>query len=477
MTELRPAVQLVLAFVALQTVAPTTQVSADLRAIEDLTATRIAETGGLGAAFTLIEGNRIVASEAIGDADTEGTPLGADMVFAAASMTKPVVAVAVLQLEDRGLIDLDAPVSRYLPWFTTRDTEQTAAIRVRDLLNHTSGFPRAAGVRNGMLAADLPTDNPERFRRIVTGSRLSHEPGEVYEYSNVNYHLLGQIIEAVSGTFYSDYVAVNVFEPIGMTSTRMNEPKPGVPYAPQHRMIFGQAVPLNENRAIAGSAGGLFTTTADYARFLIAVATEDTRLVPPGTLDRILNEPNERYRLGWQITEADDHGVILFHNGWAIGGSSTAAISPRTGRGFVSMTNAAEGYAGNDTPAITDHPRALAFGIEPGEPRSFLLQKAILGTVVLLFAVNVFWAVRLAREPMAGSRIWLVGASVVQAAIGLAIPFGLPRVFAADLGSAVDLYPGAAVLLILAGASTVGVALFRLRGLSANMKATDPQVD
>ncbi|MBD0426075.1 serine hydrolase domain-containing protein [Aquisalinus flavus] len=459
--------KLLLTLVALFAIAsqPDQTVDGEIADVEKLTVSRLNETGGLGVVFTLIDEHEIKATRAFGQANTRGDAISAEMIFAAASMTKPVTAVSILQLEHEGKVDLDAPVSRYLPWFVGHEPKLAVRIRVRDLLNHRSGFSRASGVRNGMLAGDIPTEDPDKFRRIVNATRLVHQPGDTFEYSNLNFHLLGQIIEAVTGETYANYIEASVFSPLGLSASNMNSLPRGHASAGQHRMIFGMPVALKRDRAIAGAAGGLFTTTDDYARFLIAVATEDERLLPSGTLARILSEPSGAYRLGWQIAESSDHGTIIFHNGWAFGGSSTGGIAPATGRGFVSMTNAAEGYIAGDTPAITDHPRALAFGNPVGKPRSFWFQRGLFATVILLAVAHLFWFWHLSRDKSRPHAAILIIASGVQATAGLAMPLLLPRLFAGDFRSTLDLYPTAATALLIAGAAMIAVSLMRFKGL------------
>lgn len=435
---------------------------ADIEALEQLTEARLETVGGVGAVFTLIDDTAIAATRAFGEVTPGGEAMSAEHVFAAASMTKPLIALAILQLEADGRIELDAPAVHYLPWMTGPDPEITGRISVRDLMNHRSGYSRAAGLRNGLLSGDAPRLDPDRFQDHVNRTAPVHEPGSVFEYSNLNYHLLGQILEAASGQAYEDVVRARILEPLDLTGSAVNALPADHAYAGQHRMIFGRPAALLEPRAMAGAAGGLFTTAQDYARFLIAVASEDPAIMPAGALERILAEPTGSYRLGWQILESDAHGVILYHNGWALGGSSTAAIAPATGRGFVAFANAAEGYVANDIPTVTDHPRALAFGMEYGAPRQFWLQRAVLAVVVLILLAHIGWIIQLVRGPARHPGIGPAAASAVQAGLGAALPMLTPRLFAGDFAAAFDLYPGAALVMAATGGAIMLTAFARV---------------
>jgi putative ATP-binding cassette transporter len=95
-----------------------------------------------GGALAIVEGDRTVLLSTAGVADLDShAPVTADTVFCIASLTKSFTAIALLQLRDRGLVDLDAPVTRYLPWFRVAGEGEGERITLRELLNHTSGLP------------------------------------------------------------------------------------------------------------------------------------------------------------------------------------------------------------------------------------------------------------------------------------------------------------------------------------------------
>lgn len=116
-----------------------------------------------------------------------------------------------MQLSERGLIDIDDPVVTYLPWFKLTDEAASNKITVRMLLNHTSGFSTYEGMK--IFNRDAG-ESLEALTRNMHYFKLSREVGASYEYSNLNYVIAGEIIQAVSGLSYDAYLEENIFCPL-----------------------------------------------------------------------------------------------------------------------------------------------------------------------------------------------------------------------------------------------------------------------
>lgn len=140
-------------------------------------------------------------------------PLTVRSPIAIGSQTKSFTAIAIMRLVERGLIDLDAPVVKYLPWFRTAD-RRGAEVTVRMLLHNTSGIPSQD---RALYDRDTDESAIEREVRGLSRVPLVRAPGTSFEYSNENWTVLGAIITAVSGLPYSSYLAREVLEPLGMT--------------------------------------------------------------------------------------------------------------------------------------------------------------------------------------------------------------------------------------------------------------------
>ncbi|MEM7062620.1 MAG: serine hydrolase [Cyanobacteria bacterium P01_B01_bin.77] len=185
--------------------------------------------------------------------------------FRIGSVTKQFTAVAILQLQEEGLLELQAPISTYLPDYPEGDR-----ITVHHLLTHTAGIPEYL---NPKIFPDLLAwmRQPSELNQLVDRFQelpLEFEPGEKFSYSNSGYVLLTQIIEAVSSQTYADYLQINLFDPLGMDSTGYEMPQTVIANLAQGYLFVSedaylQAAPLD--MSIPQGAGGLYSTTADLA--------------------------------------------------------------------------------------------------------------------------------------------------------------------------------------------------------------------
>jgi CubicO group peptidase (beta-lactamase class C family) len=152
----------------------------------------------------------------IGRADEGGRPITPQTPFLLASLSKAFTATAVMQLAESGRVDLDAPVRRYLPWFAVADTDASARMTVRELLNQTSGLTTREGTAY-QTSDDQDVGALERGVRRLSTAVLGSAPGMAYAYSNANYDVLGLIVQTVSGEPFDRYLADHIYGPLGMT--------------------------------------------------------------------------------------------------------------------------------------------------------------------------------------------------------------------------------------------------------------------
>ena len=169
-----------------------------------------------GVALAIVEGDRIVHLRGFGRSRPGGKAPSPQTPFVLGSTTKSFTALAVMQLVEAGKIELDAPVQRYLPWFRVAEPQASARMTVHHLLNQTSGLPMLPGM---ILLADLDESSgaAERQARALSRLKLTRPAGAAFEYSNLNYNLLGLIVEAASGESYAEYLQRHIFAPLGMS--------------------------------------------------------------------------------------------------------------------------------------------------------------------------------------------------------------------------------------------------------------------
>lgn len=152
-----------------------------------------------------------------------GVPLQPDSIFLVASVTKPVVATAVMQLVEQHRVELDAPVCALLPEFRTSSPDDPLAsargdVTVRHLLTHTSGLPDAVPENHALRTRQAPLSE---FSKVMIHAPLLFRPGTNISYSSVALNVLGDIVECVAGTTLGEYVKTHIFEPLGMRDTTL----------------------------------------------------------------------------------------------------------------------------------------------------------------------------------------------------------------------------------------------------------------
>jgi CubicO group peptidase (beta-lactamase class C family) len=250
-----------------------------------------------GAVLHVRRRGRIVIGHAAGWTDIGRTrALQPEHLFAVASLTKPVVAAAIMQLVERGAVRVTDPVATYLPEFarprvlvrydpatgamTTRPARR--AVTIRDLLTHTAGihhgFAEVDSVAGAMyeragVAHAATLSLAENMRRLGP-LPLVHDPGERWTYG-LSSDVLGRVVEVVSRTPLEQYLARRIFEPLAMRETAFSVPPAHadrvVPrYGIANGTLRAMPDPTGEPRYASGG-GGLFTTAADYGRFAQAL--------------------------------------------------------------------------------------------------------------------------------------------------------------------------------------------------------------
>ena len=169
-----------------------------------------------GLALGVVYDQELVWSKGYGVEDLETRdPVTPATLFRLGSVTKLFTATAILQLRDQGKLQLDDPVAQHLPWFELQSTFESAPeITLRQLLTHTSGLPREAAFPY-WTTHEFPTT--EEINAALRTQSAIYPPDKTYKYSNLGMALLGEVVVAVSGQTYADYIQQHIFGPLGMT--------------------------------------------------------------------------------------------------------------------------------------------------------------------------------------------------------------------------------------------------------------------
>jgi CubicO group peptidase (beta-lactamase class C family) len=250
------------------TQAPDAAPIADFATVSKLMNDAIAAQRLPGGVVVIGHGGRIVFHQAFGsrklagEPGLDGSPAPAeptteDTIFDMASLTKCLAtATAVMQLYEQGKVAFDDPVQKYLPDFNTTNDPHRAQVTVRMLLTHTSGEAEDVNLQDpwGLDAAD----KTEGVHRALT-TPLRSGPGEVFRYSDINFILLGALIEKLTGEAEDVYVQQNVFAPLGMQETRYLPPAKACGPHTMRGAAIGSA-PAPKGRVLMACPPGTWST-------------------------------------------------------------------------------------------------------------------------------------------------------------------------------------------------------------------------
>jgi len=221
---------------------------------------------------------KVVYLDAYGVQDLEtGKPVASNTIFRLASMTKPIVGVAMMMLWEEGKWNLDEPVAKHIPEFAhlkvatpSGEVPQTTPMTMRQLMSHTAGFD----VNEGYAKANLRDTDLQGMIDKLARLPLAAQPGSDWRYGP-SVDIQGYVVEKLSGQKLDAFLRTRIFEPLGMTDTgfwvdasKKNRVTNMFTYGPDKRIVTGppQRDPSEKPAFLSGS-GGLYSTTDDYFRF------------------------------------------------------------------------------------------------------------------------------------------------------------------------------------------------------------------
>lgn len=302
------------------------------------------DQANVGIAVAVIEGGetRYVSAGTYGIDDT--TPVDQNTVFEAGSITKVFTNLLLAKLVVDGKIDLDAPITNYLPEGTVVPQGDGKPISAFDLATHTSGLVGLPEAITGRGADDPYTGfGKAALLEWIAGQTLAHPVGANFVYSNSGTALLGQAIEHVAGKSYADLVKDEIFTPLGMNASSLSLTGTTPPKLPNGYNQARETVPHWDFDAYA-PAGALLTTTTDLAKF-IAAATGAVQTPLAPAFETMLGRTRPigeqlSIGLGWLITNTGQSDIV-WHNGMTGGFASFAGFDRNTGNGVVVLSNMA----------------------------------------------------------------------------------------------------------------------------------------
>jgi D-alanyl-D-alanine carboxypeptidase len=355
--------------------------------LDDLTGHNADSPPGLS--LVVVKNREIVYQKGFGLADgPRNIPATADTVYNQWSMVKPITAVAVLQLHEQGLLDIDDPVADYLPFFEVRyPSEGSETITIRHLLNHSSGLRNNSPEIVGWIHFDGdPEWNQTELikEKLPDYAELAYEPGSQAVYTNVGYMVLAAVIEAASGQTYQQYMSDHIFKPLGMDQTNWtytdamiaNEATGSSPSLDLQALLLPLVLEKDKRDALIrekrdgvlwfnhvytnqkGPTGPIGPPT-DTARFImaylnggeldgqrilsaesVATLTNESHILPGNTPEAAeYKDYDEMYQgLGWAyVVEGDE--FFIAHSGGGPGFAANMRLYPDRDLGMVVLAN------------------------------------------------------------------------------------------------------------------------------------------
>jgi len=333
-----------------------------------------------GGALAVVKDGRLVYARGYGYADLEKRQVvKPDALFRIASVSKPITAVAVMQLIERQKLALDArvlPILRRKPGLVpgTIADPRLERITIRQLLHHTGGWDSGATFdpmfRSQDIAGEMGVPCPPGPETIITWmlrkGPLSHDPGTVYAYSNFGFCILGRVIEIESGLPYERYVQEYVLKPAGITQMRIGRSASSGPGEVHYYALNGDeadsVLPKGPRKVpwpyggfyleAMDSHGGWLASAVDLARFETALQDPaHSPLLREASIRRMYEAPpapvsrtpqgalaDYWYGCGWLVRPVGDKGANYWHNG-SLPGTSTLLVRRWDGLSWVALFN------------------------------------------------------------------------------------------------------------------------------------------
>lgn len=314
----------------------------------------VARWGIPGLGVGIVQEGEIVYAKGFGvQSLTTGVPVTPESIFCVASITKCFVATAVMQLAERGQIDLDTPLVHYLPYFQLDDARYLQ-ITPRLILSHTSGMPDLDEDEYDELLYHPEYDDgaAERYVRGLGHRKMIAAPGERFAYSNIAYNVLGDLIAKVSGQSFEAYMKAQILLPAGMPASTLllsevAQDRLAVPHLRVPEMMVNPTYPYHRADA---PASFLHSTVIDMCHWAITSLDQGrdpaARLLSPSGYEKMWTPVAEwgypplyeHIGLGWTLGHFEGLKTVS-HGGMGFGWTDFITLLPEKRRGAIVLCN------------------------------------------------------------------------------------------------------------------------------------------
>lgn len=309
-----------------------------------------------GISVAIVEDQEILWTAGIGDSNKEdGVKMQPSTLCSICSISKLFTAVAIMKLYDEGKLRLDDKVADLLPTYNLRQKfDQSGPVTVRSLLTHSSGLPREADYPY-WTGPDFPFPTKEQINEKLGGQETLYPASTYFQYSNLGLTLLGQIVEAVSGSSYDDYVQQNILAPLGLQDTRPTMPKElygkqlAKGYGAINRKREREGIELFDANGITAAAGfsSNVTDLANFASWQFRLREQlAAEILKPATLKYMqqVHWTNPDWKttwgLGFVVFKGSNGNTWVGHGGSCPGYRSILQLDLKSKMAYAVMINA-----------------------------------------------------------------------------------------------------------------------------------------
>lgn len=427
----------------------------DISKIDDFVESEIERLNIPGASLAIVKGDQVEYLQGYGVSNQDGTEMTSQTPIVLGSTTKSFTALAIMQLVEQGKINLEEPVQSYIPWFRVTEEEASEKITIQHLLNQTSGL----STYDGQVAMSQGNQTLKEHVQSLANIELAYPVGGQYEYSNLNYNILGLVIEEVTNKSYKEYISEYVFKPLGMNNS-YTDPK-GVEnntIAEGYQTVFGFKVPTQQLvHEGTVSSGYILSSAEDMANYMIAQLNQGEfkgKSILSADAMNTVHHPSSfigndtYYAMGWEV-----NNEIISHNGWTENTYSKVLLDGEYGISL--QINSMDYFNLNEYDAIVSGINKLVHNGEPSISDSNPFMKyVIIDLILLVIVASIVWSAYRTFKPgnrkVTTFRKILNGLSIVvfNWLLPLIILIGFPKLFG-PLSTVTLFAPGIGHLLFL----------------------------
>ncbi len=322
-----------------------------------------------GVALGIVQDGEIVYAKGFGQAEYDtNRPMTPQTQFAVACLTKSFTTAAIMQLVEQGLIDLDAPVAEYLPYFKLAD-ERYEEVTIHHLLANTAGLPMPDYVSLYGGFSENPSWSPdllEAYVRSLADTPMAVDPADnIFIYGGDYFDILGDVIAKVSGQPFEEYMKEYILDPVGLEHTTfiVDDLDPELAAAAHWRDETGElqiSVPSPTYYPAHTPSNGMFSSTEDMLKWAIVNLNwgewQGDQIVPAAAYDEMWKPQTEipwgdmfqHWGYGWGISDIDNHR-LAFWGGGHIGSPNSFYLAPDEGLAVhVAVNRSLEAAKGNE---------------------------------------------------------------------------------------------------------------------------------